>query len=320
MSAEQMRRDLLEWGKCSSVLHSKQFETPALASLAVQDVMMDNVREMVEKAGSQPILHSYSDDVTSYRTAVVHTSKVGSGDIVRRQGKRLQEFLCQRSWFLTQNRVGEQAAAVLMRPPRSMSEGHTTWHIFGALDRGAPLLKAMDHRGISISHYAFDRAPFSALYPLLHARHELYVERRRAAALHGDDDCDTMQLTDWVCATPCALHDLGNSLKWALAVDCPDKEVLKDLHVCIESVRNTADAMLEKIPPFVVKHACEYAADYHGEEGARVWWSSLGLAPSWADRVAKANPQWINGKLWTALPISSSVSALQELQQCVRHV
>ena len=134
------------------------------------------------------------------------------------------------------------------------------------------MLKKMGHKGISISHYVFDRGPFASIHSLLHARHRLYHERRRASVGASGGHVDEMEEhSDWVAATGCAQHDLSNALKWAHGVDNPEVATLKALHICIESLRNTTAAVLSEIPLFIAKHARQYSAAYQGEVEARSW-------------------------------------------------
>ena len=100
----------LHLGRAASVL-SKSEGDELLAMLAlVQEEMEGNVTTLVKESGPQPILCTYSSDVTPAKVAYHHVDKnqslSGSG-AVHRIGYGLEEFLLQRSFFKSIDPAGK---------------------------------------------------------------------------------------------------------------------------------------------------------------------------------------------------------------------
>ena len=52
---------------------------------------------------------------------------------------------------------------------------------------------------------------------------------------------EVARLTEFIVMTPCALHDAQNTFKWGLHDQCSDSDLMRDIFVSIESLRNSAD-------------------------------------------------------------------------------
>eukprot|EP00971_Amphidinium_carterae_P077633 1534811-Amphidinium_carterae.1 len=101
----------------------------------------------------------------------------------------------------------------------------------------------MGVRGLSVSHYCFDRGCFSALSPLIYRRHKLY----HASCVRADEGArNAGELSDLVVFTACANHDTQNALKWGLQ-PWSSKEILRDLFIYMESMRNGFDYMYKGV-------------------------------------------------------------------------
>eukprot|EP00971_Amphidinium_carterae_P326544 6457407-Amphidinium_carterae.1 len=87
---------------------------------------------------------------------------------------------------------------------------------------------------ITVSHYCFDRACFSSLSALIYRRHMMHHD-----TAEQEDEADRVlgRVKDCMVFTPCANHDAQNALKWSLQ-PYSSKEVLRDLFIYIESLRN----------------------------------------------------------------------------------
>ena len=47
---------------------------------------------------------------------------------------------------------------------------------------------------------------------------------------------------------PCTMHDCRNALKWSVFAYWQDGELMKDLFIVCESLRNAADLVFERMP------------------------------------------------------------------------
>jgi hypothetical protein len=128
----------------------------------------------------------------------------------------------QKVYVRTTSAAGVPAVVALLSDPRPLTAGKSAWCLYTAATEFCPLLKDLGHASISVSHYGFDRAMYSALSRKLLQRHVLYHETRRAVDATGI--AYMSELLDWPTATACCNHDVQNALKWSLQkyVDGPD--------------------------------------------------------------------------------------------------
>ena len=111
------------------------------------------------------------------------------------------------------------------------------------------MLRAGGHRGIAVSHYAFDRAVHDPLFGKLLARHHAYYDDRlRPQECEGG----LGELLDWVVGAPCCLHDAHNALRWSLSPRVSEAE-LKDLHIVLESLRSSYMLLVQRVPRFLAQ-------------------------------------------------------------------
>ena len=182
-------------GRVYLVHDDQQHQRVLKLSVALQARSKHRARELARQADTQPVLHHHENDATSYLSHHAVVSK-GCGVSVLRRGRHLHEFLCERSWYLTAGRR-ERRCALVLTEPRSLQAGKSAWHLFGAMDQGAPMLKTWGHRGISISHYGFGRAAFGPLEQRLFARHKRWHdEQATLAEVRGRLEDALCMLTD----------------------------------------------------------------------------------------------------------------------------
>ena len=62
---------------------------------------------------------------------------------------------------------------------------------------------------------------------------------------------EELALTHFVLATPCACHDAQNSFRWAMGERATDRELLRDVYVSIESLRQSMDLVQAHLPEWV---------------------------------------------------------------------
>ena len=82
----------------------------------------------------------------------------------------------------------------------------------------------------------------------------------------------------------CALHDAQNAFKWAMVSSTPDADVLRNIHMSVESLRNSTDLLVKHIALWVCK-VVRFAPAL-SESARRDWhllWSGLGAQPDVAE-------------------------------------
>jgi hypothetical protein len=155
------------------------------------------------------------------------------------------------------------------------------------------MLKRLGHQGISTSHYCFDRALFSTMERKQLQRHALYHELAgdggEKVGAHALND-----LHDWVVCTACANHDAQNALTWSLMNVSSYDDVVRKLHIAIESLRNSYDLIHARLAKFVQDTLRFDDGDYDRGEAYRVW-VALGVKSDVADALVDLTLKYEGG-------------------------
>ena len=95
----------------------------------------------------------------------------------------------------------------------------------------------------------------------------------------------------------CSLHDGQNGLKWGPSpwVEGP---LVEDLHISIESLRNSFTHVHAKVGVFLQRHPAFADQPHCEEDQASQFWQYMGVAPHWIELFVEVNPRWEGGKLW----------------------
>ena len=124
------------------------------------------------------------------------------------------------------------------RDLQKLIHGQTATAEFECVRRAWSTLREYGHLGIAIEHYGFDRALQIPLKRMFTRLHELQ------APAWGDESSipsSLLYLLEWPVSTGCCLHDAQKSIEWALHAEFQDAQLLRNCHICIESLRNSSD-------------------------------------------------------------------------------
>lgn len=216
------------------------------------------VAHFVAEAGQLPILCSYSSDATPLRCKVRFSQGAGTGQLLVREGRALEEFLLQRSVYKIRDCHGDVAVRLLVHDPVPLRLGKKGWNLAAAAFSFAPTLCGRQPRGIALEHCVFHRGAFGSLARRLQQRHAAEEEDQRR---RGGQHASWAGLLTWELSTPCCNHDAQNSLRWGLGPYLDTPESLGDLHVALESLRNSFDMLHSHLAPFLRSSTfCGFAA------------------------------------------------------------
>ena len=306
----------LDFSRTHKVLNREEARTSAKLCEIGKAFMQEKARALVRGAGGRAILHTYGSDCTPLLTGVSYTTQLQGGRVVVRKGSEGAEFLVQRSFLKTTDASGDPVQTVLFTEPVPLTQGKSAWCQFTAAQRFFPMLRALGHKGVSVSHYCFDRMMQSSLNRKMQQRQGLYYEvvggespRTGPAALH--------ELLDWHLSTGCAAHDSHNSLKWGL--ECVTRDtgnIVRKLHVTIESLRNAFDLLHGFLKPFV---EAKLAFEGSPENPQEVYdhWVNLGVVPDIAETLAELNLHWDGSKLLVGEQHRGRHDLVQKVSACM---
>jgi hypothetical protein len=157
-----------------------------------------------------------------------------------------------------------------------------------------PLLKRLGHKGISITHVAFDRAGEASLARKREQLHEAYFKSMKPDDPDELDDWHLSYLLDWLVHTGCTLHDVHNGFKWAMKRWMTD-DILSDTYIAVESLRNSCMYIYGHLYWFLAVHVT-FVED-EDVESVKDFWRALGLAADEVDNISEINPWWHEGRL-----------------------
>ena len=204
-------------------------------SSAMATVMGRRADAFCERAHDRPLAVWYSSDCTSY---LVHASRVlAGGDVsVRRGGRDLAEFLCEKAVYLSLNGDSDIEHTVALNVPRHLQHGKTALIHLQCMSEFVDMPKAIGHSSLSVTGCCFDSAVFEAMFRLIQQRHAGYW------AENGFNDWgdakDKRMMEDLIIGCPCAAHIAQTGFKWAIWPH-GDGALLKELFLVCEGLRNS---------------------------------------------------------------------------------
>lgn len=271
--------------------------------------------DLIRRAEGRPILYSYQADATPVLVRTYCRTQVVDGLLVHRSAGEGCEFLVERAFLKSTDRQGKPLLACLMRDPRPLTAGKASWNVWTACREFFPPVRSFSHGGIVLSHFAFDRALFQ---PVLR---KLRQQQARSFDEAAPDDPHKHYhwLLDWICGTGCIVHDIHNGLRWGLTFWAPEPAVVKDMHVCIESLRHSYDLVLGYLKPFVLERLT-FVDTKDPPQAAYSFWVSLGIESSVAEELADLGVRMVSSRLTVHSAHRGSADLVQRLTSCMIYI
>ena len=268
----------------------------------------------VAECGDRALLLSYSGDGTPIKTIEQHTIRV-DGDAATRKGGAAMEFYLHRL-FLKFSAGTEQRVCVLFDDPWPMTHGKGAWCSFAIGHALFPTARRLGHRGLVIQHYCFDRALYSACLRIFEQYHALQYRGNRLVETSGKS-LAYLSLLEWVVGTACVMHDVDSCFRRAMRIHTT-KDVLSNLFITVESVRNAFDLVSKEVPLWVPS-VLHFAPRSWTHDDLFVWWVSLRVEPDWAHRMARLHLLYRDGKLYLDEDVHRD-NQLYEVAACLLHL
>ena len=307
-SCEHIRDCVHEFCRVSKTLSVDDNATLGRLAEVVKARLEQKSRECLRCLQGQAVMFSYSCDATSFLCSSFASSS-SSGVKIMRQGRVLHEFLMERGFITGFSSTGKQHAAILYRDPLPLSDGKKCANQFEAGCKFYPMLRKAGHEGVSIFHLVADRAVLSSLDKLFRQRHAAYYN-----SSFGPDLGDAKYLlehTDMFVSSGCSCHDIQNGLKWALEPYL-QKDGLHDLHIVIESLRNSFSLLHARLPVFLNMYVAFDTFTYNLEE-VMSFWRVLGVDADMIEIVATVNPRWHSGFLWVSSSLQDDPTGMEQI-------
>ena len=289
MTESNLRLECLSFCRVGQPLDNKAMARVEQVVEALKAHLQSKVAMFLEKHRHHPVLVSYASDATPLLVTSTSSMSSLSMGTTRRSGRTLIEFLMQSTFYKAKNALGDMEMTDFLPP-----------------------LRHRGHKGICVQHMSADRLVFGSLDRHLRGRQVAYYDPR-----HGPDhgpEAPMLQNTDWMLSTPCAVHDAHNGLKWGLS-SLSDGSTLEDLHILIESIRNSFAALREHIPQFLHRRLRFHDPHQAGTDADRMVWALLGLEPQWVEEVVSLNPSWMDGWLFINVHDDQQQTPVEQISQ-----
>lgn len=275
--------------------------------------------ELIETAGGRPILLSYSSDGTPLTTRERLRLRLnGTAAPVVRVGGSSQEYLIQQVFVRRLDVDGNSRTEVVLREPLPFTSGKAAWAVFAAGRDFFPTLRSAGHGGIAIQHFAFDRALHKPLVRLFSQHCALHSTAGARGEL-GNFDAALQELTCWVVHSACANHDCHNALKRGLFNAFQDAELLKDIYISIESLRNSYGLLHDNLAAWV-QETLAFVEEPEPADNLQQLYTAMGVEPEWVATISEMGLLFRNGRLEVSAAQMNKPTLFDDLCTCLLYL
>ena len=315
MDGEAVRGRVLGFCSARRVVARDEVDEVHKLCEALKAYLVARGKALLASEPTRAVLFSYGSDATPLMTRKVFRQSHAGVTAARNLGKP-EEFLIERGFIKLVTAGGDVRMVSICRDPVSLAEGKTAWHMLMPMVRFFPMVQKLGHRGIVVSHYVFDRCAWSSLSRLARQRHDLFHASR---AEEGVPEADVMltRLKDWFVTSPCSNHDAQNALKWGMKSVGHDEEISKKLHVAVEALRNSFDAIHGCMASFVSTYLAFVDDPPGSRDQAYAFWTNLSVDPDVANVLADLNLRWESGRLLASSRRRFDEDLLQQISYCL---
>ena len=288
MAGEEAAEDTIaRLGHASGFLSSNAMRDDlSLGCECAKETLLRAAKDLVQEAGGRPMVTSKSCDGTPLTVVHNKTYTQPSGKKVKVSGRACQDFLVCNQFIRFRSGSGTDGmrTKAILSEPVSLNHGKSVHAILLASRLSWQTLRQLGHHGCAIEHYCWDRFGITALERETREWHAM----QPLPQLPPHMDPDIVALTEFVCITPCALHDAHNSLKWSMRDRFADPQLLRDLYIVMESLRRSADLLSANVYQWLSTRLRATASrGPHWVEQRLTMWIALGLDPETSDILAR---------------------------------
>ena len=234
-------------GRSASVLSEEDERQLQWLGAAITQFCDERWAELMRcaTAGVWPLLYCHSSD--GWSRTVTETKHVRFDDhLVQRRGRLRAEFLLERELLKTLDENGRIHLAMTFTPPRPMLAGKSGWHIFQAATERRDLLRLQAPSNMVLNWYVQDGLHSDQFGRRQAGRHALFYEM-----LYGDIGSDpSAEERGIVLSWRCSLHVASSAIHWGQLGFAPSPTTVDDIHIGINSLRNSSLTILELVDEF----------------------------------------------------------------------
>ena len=284
------------FGFASQNLSRDDLHDLGAACEAAKEVLRRKAQRLVESSSPLPVLSSTSCDGTPINIAFQESARLPSGKKVHVQGRRSMEFLVANQFLRAKTPTGGCETSVLLGEAIPLTFTKTAPAVFQAAQQHFKTLRQLGHRGPAIEHMVADRCGLTALEKM----HRQFHAAQPPMVPRPGEESAFIPYLEFVLVTPCALHDAQNGFRWGYPAQFKDKQLMRDLYVAIESLRNSADLLWCRLFSWIDSRLRFATPRGEGwKESARSLWTALDVDHEVVELlVDNLELVWADGHLW----------------------
>ena len=258
-----------------------------------------------QHANGHVLVKMYSSDGTPLLLNRAWTAMLGERKISR-HGRRMCEYLIERSHYQGVDSGGKKLRSVLMRDPVPLGD-KAGWTLFGCMLDSSPSLRSLGFSGPALSHYVWDRGCYSVLDRTVRQYHR----NENAEAL---GPCREVQgLLNFVCTRADVLHDCASAFNWGIRGFC-DGECMRDLYIVILSIRNAYSILMEHVHSWL-STAVDFrsSSDLPSADILSTLWRGLGVGEETSVVLVRYRALFQEGRLLAATEAQADPSFVDRI-------
>jgi hypothetical protein len=156
----------------------------------------------------------------------------------------------------------------------------------------------------------------SSLQRMFHQRSKAYYTPGLGPDLGTEGKL--LELTDWFVSAGCGAHDIQKSLKWAMS-RFAGADALHDLHIIVESLRNSFALLHGQLRPFLLTHLAFDDTPYNMGD-VMEFWQALGVEADMLQEIAEVNPWWVQGQLHVNANLQRRTNMMEKVSAVVLYM
>ena len=278
--------------------------------------LVQHEAELIAANPGLPIVQHLSADGTPVQMPHATTVSITPNSKKRSTGKSTQEYLLCLCFTRFHAPDGSVQTGVRFNHPIPLTNGKGHHAVFATIRDTFKTLRELGHKGIAIQGYSFDRALFS-IHKLFYQLHKYLAPQQSGAE---GEPWQLLDLLEWVVATPCAVHDTHNALKWALFMFLMDALLLKDMWQVTASLHNAHDLLVQHLCTWLLSHVTFVSQeDLPSDVHLKMLWTALGLSEDVVNILVELQAIWSpsEGKLLLCSAAKSKEGLMGTLTGCI---
>jgi len=196
------------------------------------------------------------------------------------------EFVVLRALAIWEDALGRLVTGTTFRDPVSCVK-KDGWTSYAVIESFFDNPRELGHRGVLQTHFVLDGGLWGYQTRRQRQASSLWYAEHPDAA----EDMELLELLEWPTSVWCVLHIAHNSVEWGIKWLLVNwKDDLSDLHIIVESVRNSWDDVIKHVDDLIA--VIEFVDPPERPDGNKEFWEVLGFTEKEVEFLTSLNLMW----------------------------